>query len=94
MAPPMHLMGQYLQLFTATTRGTVSKNAAAHHDTPLDLSNKDFRLYATNFKARRLFAGARKGREKFDKSCPLVFQDATLFSGEEAHKLRKEAKLQ
>lgn len=35
MAPPMHLIGEYLQLFTAT-HCTVSKSAALQHDTSLD----------------------------------------------------------
>lgn len=76
---------EYLQLFTAT-HFTVSKSAASHHDTPLDLSNKDFRLYALNWRSP-LYLLRKK------KSLPKVFQDATLFSGQETHKLRKEAKL-
>ncbi|XP_022060174.1 zinc finger protein SNAI2 [Acanthochromis polyacanthus] len=43
---------EYLQLFTAT-HCTVSKSAASHNDTPLDLRNKDFRLLRS--KLTRLF---------------------------------------
>lgn len=84
--------GEYLQLFTAT-HCTVSKSAALHHDTPLDLSNKDFRLHTVNWRSPLYFPREREREKKFAKSCPLVFQDATLLPGQETHKLRKEAKL-
>lgn len=77
---------EYLQLFTAT-HCTVSKSAASHHDTPLDLRNKDFRLLRS--KLTRLFTK----KKSLPKVVLWVSQDATLFSGQETHKLRKEAKL-
>lgn len=42
MTPPMHLMGSIYSPLQPATRCTVSKSAALYHDTPLDLSCKDF----------------------------------------------------
>lgn len=79
---------EYLQLFTASPC-TVSKSAAQHHDTPLDLSIKDFRLHTVNWRSPLYFSQKKKVCQKLS----TCFQDATLFSGQETHKLRKEAKL-
>ncbi len=66
VAPPPAPDREYLQLFTAT-HCTVSKSAAQHHDTPLDLSNKDFRLHTVNWRSRLYFPRLKK-----KKSLPKV----------------------
>ena len=80
----MHLIGSIyssLQL----THCTVSKSAAPHHDTPLDLNFKDFRLHSLNLPlyiprervcvcvcVRERERERERDRKKFAKSCPLL----------------------